>query len=376
MQRSMDETEILIEEGGKSKSEGFDFLAAFKYAGAIIALLIGSGFATGQEIVQYFTAFGWYRVLSIGLMFILLSYVMIEFMRAGKAERFENGNDIFYYYGGKIIGAFYDYFSIFFIFLTFTVMIAGAGATGEQQFGWPIYYGGIAIGILAILTCITGLTKIVDIIGSIGPVIAVLAIILGIMSIVMYFPELSQVSQNLAANQVMKASPNWVLSSLSYAGFSLVLLAAFLSQIGKNSESMINAKAGAIMGASGFSLAIFIGYLGLLAALPLIAGSQIPNLIIAANINPRFAFVFSILIFAGIFTTTVPLLWSVVARFSKEETSKFKVMTVFVGILGIVVGLLMKFDKLVNIVYVLNGYVGIFLIVLMLVKTFTRKKKA
>ncbi|MFB0918847.1 MAG: hypothetical protein QMB63_07260 [Clostridiaceae bacterium] len=376
MQRSMDETEILVEESGVSKREGFDFLTAFKYAGAIIALLIGSGFATGQEIVQYFTAFGWYGVLSIGLMFILLSYVMIEFMRAGKAERFENGNDIFYYYGGKIIGAFYDYFSIFFIFLTFTVMIAGAGATGEQQFGWPIYYGGIAIGILAILTCITGLTKIVDIIGAIGPVIAVLAIILGIMSIVMYFPELTQVSQNLAKYPVMKASPNWVLSSLSYVGFSLVLLAAFLSQIGKNSKSMINAKAGAIMGASGFSLAIFIGYLGLLAALPLIAGSQIPNLVIAANINPRFAFIFSILIFAGIFTTTVPLLWSVVARFSKEETPKFRVLTVFVGILGIVVGLLMKFDKLVNIVYVLNGYVGIFLIVLMLVKTFTRKKKA
>ena len=29
------------------------------YAGAFIAFLIGSGFATGQEVVQYFSAYGW-----------------------------------------------------------------------------------------------------------------------------------------------------------------------------------------------------------------------------------------------------------------------------------------------------------------------------
>ena len=34
-------------------------------AGAVIAFTIGSGFATGQEIIQYFTAYGWQSILVI-----------------------------------------------------------------------------------------------------------------------------------------------------------------------------------------------------------------------------------------------------------------------------------------------------------------------
>lgn len=32
-------------------------------AGSFIALLIGSGFATGQEIMQYFASYGWWGFL-------------------------------------------------------------------------------------------------------------------------------------------------------------------------------------------------------------------------------------------------------------------------------------------------------------------------
>ena len=34
-------------------------------AGAVIAFTIGSGFATGQEIVQYFTAYGVEGILTV-----------------------------------------------------------------------------------------------------------------------------------------------------------------------------------------------------------------------------------------------------------------------------------------------------------------------
>ena len=37
-----------------------DKKAVMKYAGAFIAWVIGSGFATGQEILQFFTSYGYY----------------------------------------------------------------------------------------------------------------------------------------------------------------------------------------------------------------------------------------------------------------------------------------------------------------------------
>lgn len=35
-----------------------DWLNVVKYAGAYIAFIIGSGFATGQEIIQFYTSYG------------------------------------------------------------------------------------------------------------------------------------------------------------------------------------------------------------------------------------------------------------------------------------------------------------------------------
>lgn len=353
----------------------FSFKNVVKYAGAIVALLIGSGFATGQEVLQYFTSYGWQGTFAVLLMLVLMTYVMVAFMNAGSREKFENGNDIYYYYAGNILGKFYDYFSSFFLFLSFIVMVAGASATGHQHYGWPTYLGGIILGICALTVCITGLSKIVDVIGGIGPVIVVIAILLGIITAVRNPDGLRNATANLETVTLMKASSNWVLSALSYVGFCMLWLAAFVSQMGKVSKNEKEANYGAILGALAFSLAVYVVYLGLLSKVTLIAGSQIPNLVLAGEIHPTLPMIFAIMIFLGIFTTAVPLLWSVVARFTKEGTKEFNMLTIILGIIGIIIGIALKFDKLINIIYVLNGYVGILLLVIMIYKSITLKMK-
>ena len=67
------------------------------YAGAFIALLIGSGFATGQELLQYFASWGYWGMAGVALVFVLMAYVGISFVSAGYHQRFENPNDIYKY---------------------------------------------------------------------------------------------------------------------------------------------------------------------------------------------------------------------------------------------------------------------------------------
>ncbi len=78
------------------------------------------------------------------------------------------------------------------------------------------------------------------------------------------------------------------------------------------------------------------------------------------------------MILAGIYTTAVPLLWTVSSRFFPDSTPRFKYLTIALAALGTVIGLVLPFSQMVNIVYVINGYVGVLLLVLMLVKTGTR----
>lgn len=338
------------------------------YAGAFIAFLIGSGFATGQEIMQYFVAYGFMGILGALIVFALFLYVGVSFVSAGYNNKFSRRSDIYTYYCGKVIGTFYDYFSIVFIFMSFIVMIGGAGATVNQQYGLPVYVGGIGMAILAGITVVFGLNKIVDVIGKIGPVIAIMAILLGLSAILMNPGGFSRASKVIPNLNLLKASSNWIFAAGSYVGFCMLWLATFMSAIGTEAKTKKDAILGAIFGAFGFSVAVIIVALGFIANIEQVAGSMVPTLIIAGKIHPTLAVIFSLTVVAGIYTTAVPLLWTVVARVAEENTSKFRIITVVLGLIGTFIGLKIPFDRLVNIIYVINGYVGIFLLALMIIK--------
>lgn len=355
--------------------QGINVKQIIIYSGAFIAFLVGSGFATGQEIMQYFVAYGFNGILGAIVVFILFLYVGVSFVSAGNKNKFPKRNDIYLYYCGKTIGTFYDYFSIIFIFMSFIVMIGGAGATLHQQYGLPTYVGGIGLAILAAGTVILGLNRIVDVIGSIGPVIAVLSIALGIAGILMNPEGLQRANEIIPELNILSASTNWLFAAGSYVGFCMLWLAAFMSSIGAEAKSRKDAVWGTIFGAFGFSLAVILVALGLMANVEQVAGSMIPSLILAGNIHPTAAVLFSLLVATGIYTTSVPLLWTVCARVTDEKSSRFKILTVVLAIVGTIIGLKIPFDRLVNIIYVINGYVGILLLALMIAKDVRMMKR-
>ena len=98
-------------------------------------------------------------------------------------------------------------------------------------------------------------------------------------------------------------------------------------------------------------------------------------MVLAGKIHPVLATIFSIFIMLGIFTTSVPLLWTVTGRFFDEGTKKYKLFTLIAGIVGAIIGLTLKFDSLVNIVYVVNGYIGMVLLAWMIIRSATGKAK-
>lgn len=340
-----------------------------------MAFLIGSGFATGQEIIQYFTAFGYMGIVGVIVMFGLFLFVGVSFITVGYEHRNSRHFDIYTYYCGRKIGQFYNYFTIAFSYMSVVVMIAGAGATLNQQFDLPIYFGCIMIAILSGITVIFGLNKIVDIIGKIGPVIALLSILLGLSAILKNPNGIITANRIISNLKLMKASTNWLFASCSYVGFSILWLASFLSSMGKTANSKKEASLGAITGVTTFSFAVMALTLGLLANIELVAGSLIPSLILAKNIHPALAELFSLIVVAGIYTTAVPLLWTVSSRITGEKSSKFKIATIALDIIGTFISLNVPFDILINIVYGVNGYIGLLFLIFVIFKNMKVKFK-
>lgn len=349
------------------------------FGGAFIALLIGSGFATGQELMQYFTSYGKMGALGLLIVFILFLILGNELIITGYENNFENPNDIYIEVCGKYIGKFFDLFSVFFLFLSYTVMIAGAQATAVEQYNAPKFVGGVILAIFVILTVYFGLDKIVDIIGSIGPVIVILAIAVGTISVVMNISNLSNAANDLEmalnSKELNVASSNAVLAAGSYVGFCVIWLSGFLASLGKELNCEKEGKLSIFTGAFGFCLASLLVSVAIYLSIATVYSSQIPMLILARKIHPALAHIFSIVIFLGIFTTAVPLLWNVVARFGEDKSKKYRTLTIILGIVGAVIGLTINFSKLVNIVYVLNGYIGLIFAILLIVRYIKRKIK-
>ncbi|MDY3048965.1 MAG: hypothetical protein SOR40_04240 [Rothia sp. (in: high G+C Gram-positive bacteria)] len=343
------------------------------YAGTILAFLIGSGFATGQEILQYFTSYGLWGIIGTGgTVLVLMTYVCVEFIYTGRRKTFERPSLIFQYYCGKPLGVFFDYFSILFVYLSFTVMVAGAGAVFEERFGLSKFIGGIGLAVLVVGTVLFGLRGVIEVIGKLGPLIVLIAVALGAYGVISNPGGISEGLSILPSLEVKQASFNWFMSALSYVGFCMLWLAAFLTALGKTAQSNREAVYGGALGGFAFSAACIIVGLGLLAHITEVYQAEVPMLILAQHISPLLAATVSAMVLIGIMTTAVPLLWTVSSRFFQEGTAQFKGATILLALLGTVIGLLLPFSAMVNLVYVINGYVGILLLLLMIIKTVSR----
>lgn len=354
-------------------------------AGAIIAFTIGSGFATGQEIIQYYTAYGAKGLLVILVFMIAFLYYNFNFAKAGAEQKFEKGNDVYKYFCGKYVGTFCDYYSTLFCYMSFFVMVGGASSTLRQEYGLPAWVGGAILTALAVITVVGGLNSMVDAIGAVGPVIVVLCIAIGLITLIRDGGDIGaglDAIQNASyagaagGETIKNAGSNWFISGVSYAGFVLLWFASFTAALGSNNKKK-ELNYGIIGGTVAVCLAIAVVMFAQISNIntPMIGSSDtfvwnadIPNLILAAKIWKPFSAIFAIIVFAGIYTTAVPLLYNPASRFAKEGTSQFKILTIILGVAGLIVGLFLPFRVLVNIIYVLNGYVGGVLILFMIYK--------
>ena len=147
-----------------------------------------------------------------------------------------------------------------------------------------------------------------------------------------------------------------------YDGF-----AAFLAEIGgKNKVNEVNL--GMLLSTVAIFGAAAICCVSLISNIHTTWNVGIPALVLANQIHPLFASLFAIIIYLGIFSSACPLLWTGIRKVSVDGTTRYKVITVIGGLLGLIVSCVVPYKGILNIIYGLNGYLGFILIAFMIVK--------
>ena len=180
-----------------------------KFAGAYVACAIGSGFATGQEILQFFSGHGLASIAGTLVTTVLFSWCGGMFMKHGYEKQLQEPSEIMGFYFGSKLAKFFEILFQLFLYGVYVVMIAGAGATMAEYFGLSPMVGCVAMALVAFVTVILGLTKVTDILGSLGTVLIVFALGIGLYSFLSNMEGLSIVASVLPTLEITKIQGGW-----------------------------------------------------------------------------------------------------------------------------------------------------------------------
>lgn len=333
------------------------------FSGAIVAYLIGSGFATGQEILQFYAAFGlWQSVAAFCTSMFLFCWLGRRIMADGKKLQLQQPSEIFEYYCGKYLGKFYEIFTAVFLYMIFVVMISGSGAIMHEYYGVSRYVGCFAMALVSMITVLLGLDSIVNVIGRIGPVIITVALLLGFSNIVKNSDGLWRADEVLAGVTVMKAASHWFLSGVLYVAFCSIVMVPFLAGMGAKAENCREAMLGGSFGGFFFTLGAAAIGLGMLASIDKVYNLQAPALAVADVVYPGLGIFYSVIVVLGIYTTAVPMLWTPCKTINPDEKSKAFRVAAVIGTVVAFFGGQLHFSTLVNIIYPYSGYLGMLLV--------------
>ncbi|MBT2286565.1 hypothetical protein J7E78_23855 [Paenibacillus polymyxa] len=268
---------------------------AFTYIGTVV----GAGFATGQEILQFFTQYGKWATITIGLstmLFVWLGTKMMLIAHDTGSRSYEDLNKhLFGYKAGKWI----TWVTLLILIGVNSVMLAGAGSVFVEHLGLHYQTGLIVTLIGTYLLLGRGIQAILQMNSIVVPMMLLL-------SLLMITSTLNHPGASRFITLTTDSNPFQVwLSPLLYTSFNLVLAQAVLVPLGNQIHSRSVLKWGGVIGGIGVGFMLMAAHFAMSAQMPGIIQFEIPMGSIAFQLGWAVQSVYVSLIFMEIFSTFV-----------------------------------------------------------------------
>lgn len=329
---------------------------------AFIGTVVGAGFASGQEAMLYFSAFGTQGMWGAVLGSVLMLIAGVTILQLGSFFQAKEHMEVLGSISSKVMGWILDIATIVTLFSIGFVMFAGAGANLNQQFGLPVWVGAVLMLALTIGFGMLDVDKVTGAIGALTPFLLVFVIVGCGWTLINANPDWSAL--NAAAANVDTSLPNWWISALNYTGLNVMCVVSMALVIGGNQLDTRAAGLGGLFGGLGYLVMLMLLALALLVKIDTVSGQDMPLLTLITDINPTMGLIMSLVIFGMIFATSLGMFFALGKRLARGREDKFRVIFISACVIGFVLSFV-GFQQLVSTVYPILGYLGILLIVVM-----------
>ncbi|MBN3522754.1 YkvI family membrane protein [Paenibacillus apiarius] len=317
---------------------------AFTYTGTVV----GAGFATGQEILQFFTAYGWWAPLTIGLatmLFVWLGTKLMVLSHHIQAKSYEDVNKVLF---GERVGASISLFTMVVIICVNSVMLAGAGSVFVEHLNMN-YQTGLLLTLSASFLIISrGMNAIIKLNSLVVPTMLVFTTLIMIHTL-----QMPNVGQLLTISTDKPFYAAWTAPFL-YGAFNLAMAQAVLVPLGATMPSKNVIRMGGIIGGIFIGLMLLTGHFALSAQMPGITQFDIPMGQIASGLGITAQLIYVLLIFSEIFTTLVSDVYGVTLQLH-QRTGTNKNVIIFCIMLFCYIVSQFGFRSLMSFLYPLFG---------------------
>ena len=331
----------------------------WQYAFVYVSVIVGAGYTSGQEILQFFTGYGMAGIAGTvlaGLMFIVLGALIGRISaRLGVASHKELLSHVL----GRNVGGAVDLILTFFLFGVGVIMVAGTGSVLQQRYGFEAWQGATLMAVLVALTLCLNMRRIVDLISAVTPLLVLSIVILAVYSLQTMDASYEQLA--VIAAQQETVSEYWWMSSLLYASFAICMGVPMLAAVAGRDRNVKNMVKGGMLGGLALGVLILVMNLSLFGNMNHIQGAEIPTIQMLAGISPWISTLFVMTLVCMIYSSAVSMFFSCCVRFAEPNTKQFRQLSVFVTFAGLGCSFI-GFTKLVGTVYPLLGYVGFVII--------------
>jgi uncharacterized membrane protein YkvI len=337
---------------------------SWQIGAAYIGTIIGAGFASGQEIMQFFTQYG-----SIGMLLLILSGIMFSvcgyaiFYLSKHYKAYDYNTFIIKICGPKL-SLVYDCIITMFLFFGASIMFSGGGAIFTESFGLSKIIGIISIAFITLLIVLRSVEGILRINSLVVP------ILISVIIFVLLKTILSSNTADFFSNAATIYKGNNlkpIFSLIFYCSYNLVLAIGVLTAFSQDIDSLKILKRGAYIGGFGLMALSIALNICLILYVPAILKLSIPVLYISAMHGIYIKYAVLLCIWCEICTTAIANVFSLAKRVVKNRPQLYKPVSLFI-VLACIPMAFVDFKRLISFFYPLFGALSMFLIALIFIK--------
>ncbi|MEQ8200506.1 MAG: hypothetical protein ABRQ24_03670 [Syntrophomonadaceae bacterium] len=310
---------------------------------------------SGQELTQFFAVFGSYGLLGMLLAVLMLFMLSCLVMKVAKRTGITEFDKIIVEKEIRWLRVIFGGVFIFFLFGVVVVMTAGAGALLHQAFGIPTILGNLLMVICLAVLALWGAKGVISVFSITVPLLIVVAMITGVLSF-FYIG-----GSNMFARPFSGANPllgNWLFATIAFVSYNMMVAISILVPIASNVKDEKVIDKGILQGAVQLIIVFVCILLPLILNQAMLAGAELPMLMLAEKIDPLWGIVYATLLLCGIFGSALACLFGVTVRI-KKIAKNIKVRTLILTLLVMAfMGSMAGFKELIATVFPVCGYIG------------------